>query len=107
MVRRCCLYEKGTEEKYVCTSDPKCPQLTGWTLVGSWSVETCDDCFRGEDGQELTQIDPDMRRKFYEWEKAYIIMQWILEHWDEVFPDLGPKIEGFDKIEPILKDFRR
>ena len=52
---KCCYYEKKDQSgrtKTICTSDGDCPVLAGWDLIGSWSVESCDVCFRSADTDE-------------------------------------------------------
>ena len=79
MTMKCCYYERDGEHKHVCTTDKACPKLKGWTLVGSWGVENCKECF-GTHPARLAPI-------FTEGEKAYI------RHLIEVFLDML-SIEG-------------
>jgi hypothetical protein len=95
---KCCYYEKDGQEKYICTTDTDCPDLTGWTLIGSWSVDDCVNCFgSGEVGSGETDeeefVRPGLRAGetfLDELEGAIAISHWIKEHWDVVFPH-GPK----------------
>ncbi|MBD3206817.1 hypothetical protein GF319_10820 [Candidatus Bathyarchaeota archaeon] len=32
---RCCLYERGDENRYICTTDEEYSELDGWRFVGS------------------------------------------------------------------------
>ena len=107
MPKKCCLYEKGSLEKQICTTQANCPTLTGWTPVGSWEVEDCDDCW----GEQMDfKVPPylEWTRWIKELEKLIVLGHWFIMHWDEIFPEnpLGPKIGNFDKIEPILKSIR-
>ena len=54
---KCCYYEKGTEKKHVCTTDGNCPTLIGWTLIGSWNVDKCANCYNSAETQTAIAFD--------------------------------------------------
>ncbi|GAG54616.1 unnamed protein product [marine sediment metagenome] len=62
MAKKCCLYEKGDSQYNSCTTDPNCPELVDWTLIGSWGVDDCKDCRGGGDGMKLKE--------------------WVLKNWE-------------------------
>jgi len=106
MANRCCLYETNNgENRTLCTTDANCPNITGWTLIGQWSVDSCANCSvegGGDEEVELvtTAIESELLKKLKEFEKALIIMHWIREHWGEVFPD-APPIEKIEKLKDL------
>ena len=78
MPKKCCLYEKDGRQFRACTTDPKCPDLRGWTRIGSWGVEDCHDCLRAP------KPPPDKDED--EIEKVQKAMIWLKENWPRLFP---------------------
>ena len=124
MASRCCYYERGSETKSVCTTDDACPVLIGWTLVGSWGVDDCADCFgppqdeppppppplpkeRGERERPPTPAEEDAERPIPldDPEGVMALMRWIKEHWDEVFPNVP--LEKFQEYERQFRENMR
>jgi len=107
---KCCYYERGSETKYICTTDDSCPNLAGWTLVGSWGVNDCANCFAsGEEESESDETSEELlaHRLFPDYEeqirKAICMAHWIKEHWDEIFG--GHPLDEYEKYEDrFLKD---
>lgn len=87
---RCCLYERGGEDRYICTTDDECPELEGWRFVGSWGVDSCDDC-KGERGAATSRDDLVIRLpppEFLELSEEQarsvrFILEWLKEHYGD------------------------